>query len=104
MMFEWTNPGIPLAAIAAGGLLLLWGQRDGIASLWRKTQSQPASQPESPPQAEPEMPPAERFERFFALRMWCEQAGQAEAVKALDGVVLPAIVKRKAAAGGGLPT
>ena len=46
------------------------------------------------------MQPAERFEKFYALRAWCEAAGHAQAVKALDGQVLPTIVRDAAKEGG----
>ena len=77
---------LPLAALVAGALVLAWGQRDSLAGLL--TQLRPAPAPA------PQASPAERLEKFLALRDWCEQAGHTEAVQALDSTVLPALVRR----------
>jgi len=93
MPLDQLTPHLPVAAVAAGVMLMLWGQRDRLKSLisglWPV------------PQAETPMPPADRFETFYALRTWCEKAGHAGAVKALDGQVLPTIVRGNAANEGG---
>jgi len=76
---------LPIAAIAGGVLLLVASQWSRIAS-WLST-----VRPD--PKSESGSTPAERFEQYIALRTWCEAAGQTNAVKSLDGVVLPAIVQ-----------
>jgi hypothetical protein len=85
MPLELLQSYLPYAAIAAGVVVLLWAQRDRLggllAWLW------PASK------SDPGMAPSERFATFYALRTWCQEAGHQEAVKALDGQVLPAIVQ-----------
>jgi len=85
MSLDQFTPYLPAAAVVAGLLLLLWGQRDrllaAVAWLW------PAPKPET------SMSPADRFKTFYALRTWCQGAGHAEAVEALDAAVLPAIIR-----------
>lgn len=81
---------LPTVAIAGGVLLLLWSQSGRFFALLAKLR--PA------PKTEAELTPHELFERLYALRTWCESAGQAEAVKALDTSVLPAIVRSTVAA------
>ncbi len=82
---------LPMLAIAAGVLLLLFGQRDRLKSVvagwW-------------PAKTTTTMQPAERFAMFYALRTWCEAAGHAQAVRALDTQVLPTIVRDAAKVGG----
>jgi hypothetical protein len=85
MPLEQLLPYVPVLAIVAGVVLVLWNERARIVSAIRA--HRPTVNTESG------LTPAERFDRFYALRNWCEQASAAEAVKALDGVVLPAIVK-----------
>jgi len=96
MPLDQLTPHLPVAAVAAGVVLLLWGQRDRLKSLvagWR-----PAAGGES------SLTPAERFETFHALRTWCGQAGHAGAVKALDTQVLPTIVRDNTVNEGGSTT
>ncbi len=85
MQLDQLTPHLPIAAVAAGALLMLWGQRKRLKSLF--TSAKPAATSEFP------MSAAGRFETFHALRTWCEGAGHVGAVKALDGQVLPAIVR-----------
>ena len=85
MPLELLRTYLPMAAIAAGVVVLLWGQRDRIGGLLARFR--PA------PQGEPGMAPSERFATLYALRTWCQEAGHQEAVKALDGQVLPTIVQ-----------
>ena len=77
---------LPFLAVAAGVLLLAWGQRNKIASfvsgLWPSAEKKGKG-----------MTPAKRFETFYALRAWCKEAGYDSAVTALDDEVLPAIVR-----------
>ena len=96
MPLDQLSPYLPMTAIAAGVLLLLWGQRDRLKPLIDGLRSAPKD--------DPEMSPADRFATFHALRTWCEEAGQAEAVKALDGQVLPAIVHGGGTKKAGGPT
>jgi hypothetical protein len=85
MPFEQVVGYIPVAAVVGGLLLVLWSERERIqALLARERVTVPT---------ETGLTPSDRFAKFYALRNWCEQAGAAEAVKALDGVVLPAIVQ-----------
>ena len=84
MPFEQVAGYIPVAAVVVGLLLVLWSERERIQSLLARDHA--------PVPTETGLTPADRFAKFYALRNWCEQAGAAEAVKALDGVVLPAIV------------
>lgn len=84
---------LPFAAVTAGVVLILWGQKDRLKSLM--TGLRPA------PDADASMSPVERFETFHALRTWCEKAGYAGAVKALDSQVLPTIVRGNVANEGG---
>jgi len=86
-VLEQVSSYLPIAAIASGLLLLLASQKDRIVAFVAKFR------PATKVKAEPTLSPAERFERFYALRTWCETAGQTNAVKALDSVVLPAIVQ-----------
>lgn len=85
MLPEPVQSYLPLVLIVAGGAVLLWNQKGRITALLARLR--PAAK------AEPVLTPAERFDRFCALRQWCEATGQAEAVKALDSVILPAIVQ-----------
>jgi hypothetical protein len=79
--------------VAAGGIVLLWGQKARLVGLLAKLRpAQPTVD---------DLGPAERFERLYALRVWCEKAGHAEAVKSLDAVVLPSIVRDSGAVEGG---
>lgn len=77
---------LPFFAVAAGVLLLAWGQRSKIfnfaANLWPSAEKKGGR-----------MTPAKRFETFYALRAWCKEAGYNSAVIALDDEVLPAIVR-----------
>ena len=87
---------LPMLAIAAGVLLLLFGQRDRLKSLvagWWPAKTTATNITAT-------MQPAERFAMFYALRTWCEAAGHAQAVKALDAQVLPTIVRDAAKEGG----
>ncbi|NLX54406.1 MAG: hypothetical protein GXY58_04775 [Planctomycetaceae bacterium] len=93
MSLDQLMPYAPAAAIVAGVLMLLWGQRDRLKSA--VTNLRPAQT------EDPEMSPADRFNTFYALRSWCEASGQAGAVKALDSQVLPAIVAGRRDQGGG---
>ena len=77
---------LPWAAIVVGLVVLAWGQKDRLAGLFAR--------PSPAPGPAGTLSPSERFEKFIALRAWCEEAGQAEAVKSLDSVVLPALVQR----------
>ena len=81
---------VPAVVIVLGVLLVAWSERARIQAAVRGN--------DAPAQPQSGLTPAERFDKFYALRNWCEQANAAEAVKALDGVVLPAIVQ-----GGGQP-
>lgn len=85
MPFDQVLTYIPVAAVVGGLLLVLWSERERIQSLLARDHA--------PVPTETSLTPADRFDKFYALRNWCEQAGAAEAVKALDGVVLPAIVQ-----------
>jgi len=76
---------IPMLAIAGGVLLLLWSQMDRFTSLLGKLRPTPKT--------DADLTPHELFERFYAMRAWCEATGQTEAVSALDSIVLPAIVR-----------
>ena len=93
MPVDQLTPYLPGLAIAAGTLVLLWGQRDRLKSLFSGTQTAT--------KVEPEMPPAERFATLYALRCWCQAAGHAEAVRAIDTQVLPTIVRGGSAKEGG---
>src|SRR5512140_1278982 len=90
MQLEQLTHYLPLAAIALGVILLAASQRERLTSILSKWRS---ALPASTPQAEPKLVPAERFEMVYALRTWCLGAGHSEAVEALDGQVLPAIVQ-----------
>ena len=92
-MLEQFSITWPLVLVAGGAALLLLGQKDRIVALVAKLW--PAGR------ATGELTPAERFDRLYALRAWCEQAGQVEAVKALDATVLPAIVQGISTNAGG---
>ena len=92
-MLEQFSITWPLVLVAGGAALLLLGQKDRIVALVAKLW--PAGR------ATGELTPAERFDRLYALRRWCEQAGQLEAVKSLDGTVLPAIVQGTSTKSGG---
>ncbi|MBN2474274.1 MAG: hypothetical protein JXB62_06685 [Pirellulales bacterium] len=96
MPLDQLTPYAPAAAIAAGVLLLLWGQRQRLTSLLA------GLRPAAP--AETELSPTERFAMFYALRTWCAESGQAGAVKTLDCQVLPAIVAGKRSPDGGPST
>lgn len=76
MPLDWLKDYLPVAALVVGIVLLAWSQRSRLAG-W----------------SEPEPTADRRFAMFMALRRWCERAGHAEAVKALDGRVLPALVQ-----------
>ncbi len=80
---------MPIVAIAGGVLLLLWSQSGRFFGLLAKLR--PAGKTEA------DLAPRELFERLYGLRTWCEKAGQADAVHALDASVLPAIVRNAAA-------
>jgi hypothetical protein len=84
-MPEYLQSSLPYAAIACGILLLLVGQRGRLATMLRKIQPTAKS--------EPSLTPHERFERLYDLRSWCQAAGKLDAVKAIDSVLLPAIVQ-----------
>jgi hypothetical protein len=97
-MPEQANHYVSIVVIVAGLVALAWGQRSYLrsaasylASLAGQATSANRSQPDSEPAVG--LTPSQRFERFYELRTWCESAGQAGAVKALDSVVLPAIVQ-----------
>ena len=92
-MLEQFQNTWPLVLVAGGALLLLLGQKDRIVELAAKLW--PVGR------ATGELTPAERFDRLYALRSWCEQAGQLEAVKSLDATVLPAIVQGTSTNSGG---
>jgi hypothetical protein len=92
-MLELVQPYLPIGAIAAGALALIWGQRDRLVSLAGKFR--PAAPIDSG------LTPHDLFERLYDLRTWCVAAGQSEAVKALDTSVLPAIVRRDTITTGG---
>jgi len=83
MSLEPFAPYLPWLAVAAGVLVLLWGQRARIGG-WLAALR---------PGVTERLAPSERFERFYALRSWCQESGHAEAVRALDERVLPAIVR-----------
>jgi hypothetical protein len=85
MPFDQVLTYIPVAAVVGGLLLVLWSERGRLQSLLPSERT--------PAPTATGLTPADRFAKFYALRNWCEQAGAAEAVKALDGVVLPAIVQ-----------
>ena len=85
MPFDQVLTYIPVAAVVVGLLLVLWSERERIQALLARERV--------PAPTETGLTPADRFAKFYALRNWCEQAGAAEAVKSLDGVVLPAIVQ-----------
>jgi len=84
MPLDQLTPYLPTAAIAAGVLLVLWGQRNQLKSL--VVGLKPAAGTEAV------MSPAQRFETFYALRRWCAEAGHVEAIASLDAHVLPVIV------------
>jgi hypothetical protein len=88
-MLDQLPLSLPTVAIAGGVLLLLWSQGGRFVGLLAKLRSAPKT--------EADLTPHELFERLYALRTWCETVGQAEAVKALDTSVLPAIVRGTAA-------
>ena len=85
MPLEQVLTYIPAVAVVAGLALVLWSERGRLQSL---LPSEPSAK-----KTESQLTPAERFDRFCALRNWCEQAGATEAVKAMDTLVLPAIVQ-----------
>jgi len=93
MPLDQLTPYLPIAAIAAGVILMLWGQRDRLKSLVAGLK--PAVE------AETAMSPTDRFETFYALRTWCETSGHSGAVKVLDSQILPTIVRGSAATDGG---
>jgi hypothetical protein len=84
-MLENLHLSWPLVLSIGGALLIAWGQKDFIKNLLSKFR--PAQRTTG------DLTPAERFERFYELRAWCELVGNAEAVKVLDGAVLQAIVQ-----------
>ena len=92
-MLEQFQNTWPLVLVAGGALVILVGQKDRIGQFVARLQ--PAAR------ATAELTPAERFDRLYALRAWCEQAGHVEAVKALDATVLPAIVQGTSTIAGG---
>ena len=92
-MLEQFHITWPLVLVAGGALLLLLGQKDRIVGLLARLR--PARRTTG------DLTPSERFDRLYALRTWCEQAGQLDAVKALDSAVLPAIVQGTSASEGG---
>jgi polyferredoxin len=85
MPFEQWTAYFPVAAVVVGLALVAWSERERIQSLLTRDRA--------PLPTETGLTPADRFAKFYALRNWCEQAGAAEAVKAMDSVVLPAIVQ-----------
>jgi len=89
-MLDLLPLSMPTVAIAGGVLLLLWSQSGRVVGLLAKLR--PVTKTEA------DLTPHELFERLYALRTWCETAGQADAVKALDASVLPAIVRSAGAA------
>jgi hypothetical protein len=84
-MRELLPSALPAIAIACGLIVLLLSQKDRLATLLVKFC----------PQAKtvPGLTPHELFERLYDLRSWCETSGKAEAVKAIDSAILPAIVQ-----------
>lgn len=84
-MPELMKSSLPLIAVACGVLLLLASQKDRLMAILAKLR--PATKPE------PGLTPHELFERLYDLRSWCQTAGKAEAVKAIDSAILPAIVQ-----------
>jgi hypothetical protein len=84
-MLENLHLSWPLLLSIGGALVIGWGQRDKVVPLLAKLR--PAQRTTG------DLAPAERFERFYELRAWCELVGNAEAVKVLDGTVLQAIVQ-----------
>jgi hypothetical protein len=84
-MPEYLHSSLPYAAVTCGALLLIFSQRDRLLAILKRLRPQA--------QATPGLTPHERFERLYDLRSWCESAGKGEAVKAIDGVLLPAIVQ-----------
>lgn len=93
MPLDQLTPQLPIIAIAAGVVLLLWGQRDRLKALLGAFK--PVATTETP------LSPTDRFETFYAIRAWCEGAGHTAAVKALDSQVLPTIVRRSTEGEGG---
>ena len=93
MPFEQLTSHWPALAIAGGMLLGLLSQRTRIASL--------ASGLVTPATSKAQMTPDERFATLYALRTWCEAAGHAEAVQAIDSHVLPTIVRTQVSNQGG---
>lgn len=89
-MLELVQPYLPIVAVAGGVLVLVWGQRDRVVALFRRLR------PAAP--ARSGLGPNDLFQRLHDLRSWCEAAGHAEAVRALDTSVLPAIVRGSASA------
>jgi hypothetical protein len=85
MPFEQWSAYLPVAAVVFGMALVAWSERERIQSLLARDRA--------PVPTETGLTPADRFAKFYALRNWCEQSGAAEAVKAMDSVVLPAIVQ-----------
>jgi hypothetical protein len=81
MNFSDLTEKLPFIALAIGALLLLWGQRSKLTAWIPKLNFKSES-----------MSPTKRFEKFYALRSWCDKAGHTFAVEALDDVVLGAIV------------
>jgi hypothetical protein len=72
MPLEQMVPYIPVAAVVVGVVLVLWSERNRIRSA---IGAGPTEKTES------ELTPAERFDKFYALRNWCERSGAAEAVE-----------------------
>lgn len=96
MSLDQITPYGPALAVALGLVLLAWSQRDRLKAVVSSVR--PATKDEA------EMSPEKRFATLYALRTWCEKAGHAEAVKAIDAQVLPTIVRRAGEdSGGNLP-
>lgn len=93
MPLDQLTPYLPTLAIVAGVALILWEQRDRLKTL--ASGLMPAAKDETA------LSPADRFETYYALRAWCEKAGHAVAVKALDSQVLPTLVRDSAQGEGG---
>lgn len=83
---------LPFVAVAAGGLLFAWSQKDKALKFasnlfWKiKIKKDPTSA---------KLSPTKRFEIFYALRSWCCENNHDLAVGALDEHVLQAIVLRE---------